>query len=98
MNKKLKYWKKEVVNVHLKPGHIIDVGEREGVVIINKNIDGHECVVISFDSQGKDVHEFYEVFERNGDITVKKITDQKLIEDMVVAVTDDALNDLSSNE
>lgn len=85
--------------MHLKPGHIIDVGEKEGVVLINKNIDGHECVVISFDSPDKNVHEFYEVFERNGDITVKKMTDQKLIEDMLVAVTDDALDDLiSSNE
>lgn len=85
--------------MHLKPGHIIDVGEKEGVVLINKNIDGHECVVISFDSPNIGVHEFYEVFERNGDITVKKMTDQKLIEDMLVAVTDDALDDLiSSNE
>ena len=84
--------------MHLKPGHIIDVGEREGVVIINKNIDGHECVVISFESQDKDVHEFYEVFERNGEITVKKITDEKLVDDLLVVLTEDALDNLSSNE
>jgi len=84
--------------VHLKPGHIIDVGEREGVVLINKNIDGHECVVISFDSPDKDVHEFYEVFERNGEITVKKITDEKLVDDLLVVLTEDALDNLSSNE
>ncbi len=84
--------------MHLKPGHIIDVGEREGVVLINKNIDGHECVVISFDSPDKDVHEFYEVFERNGEITVKKITDEKLVDDLLVVLTEDALDNLSSNE
>jgi len=84
--------------VHLKPGHIVDVGEKEGVVLVNKNIDGHECVVISFDSPDKDVHEFYEVFERNGEITVKKITDGKLVDDLLVVLTEDALDNLSSNE
>ena len=80
--------------MHLKPGHIIEVGGKEGVVIVNKDIKGHECIVVVFDikSDKKD-SEFYEVFDRNGDITVKKLVDEEIVTDFVAMIVEEALEE-----
>ena len=73
--------------MHLEPGHIIDVGNREGLVLVNKTIRGHECVIISFQEDKKNEHLCYEVFTRDNNITVKRITDPELESDLLLEVT-----------
>ena len=37
--------------MHLKPGHVIDIGDREGIVLFNSTIKEKECIVVTFEDK-----------------------------------------------
>ncbi len=80
--------------MRLKPGLIVDVGEKEGTVYFNKEIQGHECVAISFENDEQKMETgFYEVFEKDGNITVKKLEDENLIADFAVLIAEEMMDE-----
>ena len=77
--------------MHLKPGHVIDIGDREGIVLFNSTIKEKECIVVTFEDKKEIEYQYYEVLERNNNITVKKLEDEEIISELLIQVTDKVL-------